>query len=154
MSRCRKRRKRPVSFMPNLLNPSGTSQSKKRPKGLLLEAGSYSQGPQRAAQVCESHPNTQAKHVLAMPSAHAERWLHDFSSCHAGPSGQKKPGKYVPSFLPPALAASMSAQSNLHSGAAAAAAAISSRLGGVSKLGRALVILQQPEHCGALIFGP
>ena len=41
--------------MPNLLNPSGTSQSKKRPKGLLLEAGSYSQGPQRAAQVCESH---------------------------------------------------------------------------------------------------
>ena len=47
----------------------------------------------------------------------------------------------------------MNAQSNPHTGAAAAAAAISSRLGGVSKLGRALVILQQPEHCGALVCG-
>ena len=59
---------------------------------------------------------------------------HRHYGCYAG-LGQKKPAKYVPSFLPPALAAAMNAQSNPHTGAAAAAAAISSRLSGVSVLG-------------------
>lgn len=65
---------------------------------------------------------------------------------HLAGSGHKKIGKYVPSFLPPNLAAAINAQTNPHTGAAAAAAAISSRLGGVSRLSGRPVLLQQPAN--------
>ena len=68
--------------------------------------------------------------------------------------GQKKASKYVPSFLPPNLAAAINAQTNPHTGAAAAAAAVSSRLGGVSKLSGSPVLYRQPGHLTALPAWP
>ena len=67
--------------------------------------------------------------------------------------GQRKDSKCVPSFLPPNLAAAINAQNNPHTGAAAAAAAVSSRLSGVSQLSGSFVLLRKPGHLTALHAG-
>lgn len=151
------------SFTANLSSLLGMSLSRRHLKDRSHEAEQYSQAPPEVVQA--------SPHVVALPAflivlsnspcraifltscrdslcPQAFSGLPGYCRCvsHLAGSGQKKIGKYVPSFLPPNLAAAINAQTNPHTGAAAAAAAISSRLGGVSRLSGRPVLLQQPAN--------